>query len=74
MDLAKRRYLCDLIGDGTEDDPYRPKIADCNVSWVANVETDPETGRPVYLRCEVEVDADEDMHAALLADPQIEAL
>lgn len=31
----KRYYACDLIGDGSMDDPYRPAIADYGANYVA---------------------------------------
>lgn len=44
--MAKRYYVCDVIGDGSEFNPYRAKIADMGVSWVGVIPTD-ATGKPV---------------------------
>lgn len=43
--MAKRYYVCDVIGDGSEFDPYRAKIADMDVAWSGITPTD-ETGTP----------------------------
>lgn len=45
--MAKRLYLCDIIGTGDEFDPYRPAVADLGVSWVGSIPTHPE-GHPDY--------------------------
>ena len=44
----KRFYLCDIIGDGTEDNPFRVAVANLNVAWVATIPSDPVTGRPLF--------------------------
>lgn len=43
----KRYYISDIIGDGTEDNPYRAKIADEGVAHASIIPSDPETGRPL---------------------------
>lgn len=64
----KRYYLCDLIGDGSDDNPFRPAVADLGVSWAGSIVTDdnpnsPTWGRPVYGDCLVIVNTDD--HAKL---------
>lgn len=49
-------YLCQIIGNGIEDDPYRPAIADYSVSWSARIDSD-DLGRPLETTCVVEVTA-----------------
>lgn len=44
----KRFYLCDIIGDGDEFNPYRPAVADYGVAWVALIPSDQSTGRPLF--------------------------
>lgn len=43
--MSKRYYICDIIGDGTEDNPYRPAVADLGVAWVGDIPTGPD-GHP----------------------------
>lgn len=38
--MSKRYYVCDVIGDGSEESPYRPKIADQNVARVTQMSFD----------------------------------
>lgn len=33
--MAKRYYLCDILGDGSEANPYRPAVTDLGVNQVA---------------------------------------
>lgn len=41
----KRYYLCDLVGDGSEDNPYRPAVADLGYRFSATWSTGAD-GRP----------------------------
>lgn len=68
----KRYYLSPIIGDGSESDSFRPKIADYGVSWVGVIPSDPVTGRPLHEFALVLVEAVN--HAAILADTTIDAL
>lgn len=68
----RRYYLSQIIGTGTEDDPYRPKIADLRVNHVAVIPSDPVTGKPKFAWALVIVNTAN--HTALLSDGQIEAL
>lgn len=43
----KRYYLCDIIGDGTEFNPFRPAVADYDVPWAGMIKSDPVTGVPL---------------------------
>lgn len=48
----KRYYLCDIIGDGTFGNFYRPKLADIGVdARVTEMQTDPATGVPTKPWC-----------------------
>lgn len=54
--MAKRYYLCPVIGTGAStDDPVRPAVADLGASYVAVIPSDPNTGQPVYPWCLVMV-------------------
>lgn len=64
----RRYYLAPVIGAGTEDDPYRPKVALYPVAWTAQIASGAE-GRPLQSQAIVEVDADD--FAALDADPEL---
>lgn len=69
--MSKRFYICKVIGDGTEDNPYRPKVADYPVSWSGMLPSNPD-GTPKYGFTFV-IAATQD-HTALLADPQIKGM
>lgn len=68
----KRYYISTIIGDGSEFDPFRPKIADYGVSWVGVIPSDPTTGQPLFPWTLVLVEAIS--HASLLADRDITPL
>lgn len=68
----KRYYISPIIGDGSEFDPFRPKIADYGVSWVGVIPNDPATGLPLFSWCLVRVEAIN--HGVILADNTIDAL
>lgn len=68
--MEKRTYRADIVGDGTEGDPYRPIVADLGVSWVGQIESDPETGAPLSTRALVVVATDD--HDALATHPGID--
>jgi hypothetical protein len=44
----KRYYICDILGDGSYGNPYRPSVADQNVAWVGAIPTNPDTGAPLF--------------------------
>lgn len=50
------KFLCQIIGNGSEDAPFRPAIADYAVSWSARIDSD-DLGRPLESTCVVEVTA-----------------
>lgn len=58
----KRYYVCDIIGDGTDENPFRPAVADFPVSWVGSIQTG-DDGRPVHSDALVIVSTDD--HARL---------
>lgn len=70
--MSKRYYLADIIGDGSEYNPYRPAVADHGVAWVGVIESDPDTGAPIHADTIVLVETDN--HARLRADARIDAL
>jgi hypothetical protein len=70
--MSKRYYLCDVIGDGTEYNPFRPAVADANVSWVGDIPVDLQTGQPLYAWALVLVATDK--HQSLRSDSRINAL
>jgi hypothetical protein len=49
--MSKQYYICEIIGDGSDFNPYRPAVADSNVSWTASIPSDPTTGVPLYENC-----------------------
>ncbi len=70
--MAKRYYLCDIIGTGDETDPFRPAVADHGVAWAGLIDSDPETGRPLHTNTLVVVETEN--HAKLRADNRIDSL
>jgi len=66
--MARRYYVCKIIGDGTETNPYRPKVADYPVSWVVVLGSNPD-GSPKKAWALVLVNTVN--HDPLLADNQI---
>ena len=70
--MTKRYYISPIIGDGSEFNPYRPKIADHNVPWVGNIPSDPVNGAPLFAWSLVLVNPP--THAALLTDSTLDAL
>lgn len=68
----KRYYISPIAGDGTEFNPYRPKIADYGVSWVGSIPSDPITGKPLASWVLVLVSANN--HGAIISDPAIDSL
>lgn len=69
----KRYYMTDLIGDGSEENPYRPAMADLGVNHVAVFPPqDLETGAYQGTHCLVLVAAAN--HAKLIADRRNDAL
>lgn len=68
----KRYYISPIIGDGTEFNPFRPKIADYGVAWVGSIPSDPNTGQPLFNWTLVMVNAVN--HGTVLADNAIDAL
>ncbi len=62
----KRYYISKIIGDGTEGNSYRVKIADSGKNYVAVIANDPVTGAPTRQWALVLVAAAD--HTDLLAD------
>lgn len=60
----KQAISCPIIGQGTEADPRRPKCADYDVNWSADMTSDPDTCIAI---------AAGDL-SKLLADPDIELI
>lgn len=70
--MSKRYYLAEIIGDGSESNPYRPAVAEYNVAWVGAIDSDPDTGKPLHSNTIVLVETDN--HARLRADSRIDPL
>lgn len=64
----KRFYLCPVIGDGSEENPYRPKAMLYGVGCSGAIASH-ESGSPAQLMTVAEVNAPD--HSALQADPEI---
>lgn len=65
----KRYYLCDLIGDGSMGNPFRPSVADEGVNHVTVFPPqDMRTGQYQGTRCLVLIDTVN--HARLMRDPR----
>ena len=52
-----RYYLCPVIGRGTENEPFRAKVADANVKRVSAVIKSNSDGKPTFPWTIVRVDA-----------------
>ena len=66
--MSDRYYICGRIGSGTEDDPYRPEVADEPgvTSWAANQQLESLLPTPVHApRFIVWVLGDAALHAEL---------
>lgn len=59
--MPRRFFLVPIIGEGTEDNPYRPPVADMAeyMDWSCQIENDPVTGVPLQSKCVVGVDSDD---------------
>jgi hypothetical protein len=69
--MAKRFYISKIIGDGSENSPYRPAVADYNVPWVGVIPSNPD-GTPKYGFCFVIVNTIN--HQPLLDDVRIKGM
>lgn len=69
--MSKRFYITKIIGNGSEENPYRPKVADYNVSWSGVIPSNPD-GTPKFGFTFVIVSTQN--HQPLLADPQIKGM
>jgi hypothetical protein len=67
----KRYYISKIVGDGSEENPYRPRVADYPVRWVGMIPPNPD-GSPKYGFTFVLVAATD--HQQLLDDPQIKGI
>lgn len=70
--MSKRYYLCDVVGNGTPGNPFRPAVAHLGVNHVALIPADPATGRPLARWCLVMVATDE--HAPVQSLAGVDAL
>lgn len=69
--MSKRYYLCDILGDGTEENPFRPAVADHGVNWSGEVSTG-DDGRPNKNFALAVVATNN--HGKLLSDSRIDPL
>lgn len=67
----RRYYISPIVGDGSESNPFRPKVANYGVPWVGVQSTGPD-GRPDRTWSLVLVNTTD--HTALIADPDIRAI
>src|SRR5512143_3876710 len=67
----KRYYLCKILGDGTENNPFRPAVAAHKCNWTAAIPTG-EDGKPLFPNCLALVAAVD--HADILADKDCDGL
>ena len=70
--MSKKYYVSAIIGDGTEENPFRPAVADHGVNWAGSIQSDPVTGHPIHADCFVLVATAN--HAKLKADAGIDAM
>lgn len=75
--MSKRFYVSKIRGDGSEENPFRPAVADHGVNWSGSIisdenEASPTYGKPLYADCLVIV-ATKD-HGKLRNDPDIDPL
>ena len=70
--MSKRYYISPIVGDGTEENPYRAKISDHGVPWVGVIPTDPVTGVPTNTWALTRVSTAN--HVAILKDKAVDAL
>ena len=66
--MPTRYYLSPIIGDGTEENPYRPKVAEYGLPWTASIASK-EDGHPAQMVTVVEVITAD--HSVLLADNEL---
>lgn len=68
----KRYYISDLIGDGTDDNPFRPAVDDYKVPYAMVSKCDPVTGLPLKNYTLVLVGGNK--HSQIQADSRCQAL
>lgn len=71
--MTDRHYICDVIGTGTTNDPYRPTIADHGVNLSDEIATD-QNGIPIMPWVIAIVKASDIEHAQMRADKSIDIL
>lgn len=73
--MTIRRYLSELIGDGTHENPYRPAVADlipATRPWSGcDGRNDPTLPAGTMM---VEADVTDTQHATVSADPRVQSL
>lgn len=73
--MSKRYYIAPVVGEGTEESPYRAKVP-AGVNYVAEIDIHPaghpQEGRPAKPWALVMVATAD--HTALLEDPDLDAL
>lgn len=57
--MNKRFYMADIIGDGTDDNSFRPVVADNSLSWSCSIPCDLSTGIPTQAWALVSVTDDD---------------
>ncbi len=65
----KRFYLCDIIGDGGESNPFRTAAFDLGVAYTALIPSDLTTGRPLFTWALTRVAAPNHSEMVRVCDP-----
>lgn len=76
MAFTTRKYSSDIIGDGTEDNSYRPNV---DQYFIEAMTCDipchpighPQQGRPINATCISTVTTTPEVHAEMAADPNL---
>lgn len=69
----ERYFLADIIGDGTEENEFRPSVANYyDLGWSAEQPADTQTGRPLNDWCLVKITQGD--LTPLVQDPSVDAL
>lgn len=70
--MSKRFYMADIIGDGTDEDQFRPAVDAHAVNWAGSFPVNLENGHPLKSWTLVTVEAIN--HSPLLVDVRLDPL
>ncbi len=65
--MALRLYIADVIGSGTEEDPWRPVVDEYPVNW-----WEASDGRPARSDMQVYAEVDNATHNRMVDDARID--